>query len=101
MIQTNSRVQITGAAGTVIGRVEEIRPVAELPDLPETGLPVGGPFAPKNILVEWGVARVAMITYHASPDQQFMFAALEIGGEWFDLQHQKLEIETVWGYGLG
>jgi hypothetical protein len=92
---TNSRVRVTGTPGTVLGRVEEIRPVAELPDLPEVGWP-----APKSILVEWGVARVAMITYHASPDQQFMFTALEIGGEWFDLQRQKLEIETVWGYGL-
>jgi hypothetical protein len=90
------RVKITGAAGTVIGRVEEVRPVAEMPDLPETGLPVTGEFAPKNILVEFGVTRVAAITYHTSPEQQFMFAALEIGGEWFDLRKQKLEIETVW-----
>jgi hypothetical protein len=94
-LQSNMRVQISGDVGTVIGRVEEVRLVAELPDLPSSGLPVTGEFAPKSILVESGVTRVAMLSYHASPNAQFMFAALEIGGEWFDLQRQKLELEVV------
>jgi hypothetical protein len=97
MLKANMRVQITVEAGTVIGRIEEVQTVDEMPDLSgETGLPTVGPFAPKNIMREWGVTRVAAITYHTSSDQQLMFAALEIGGEWFDLKRQKLEIETVW-----
>lgn len=95
MLTNNARIRITGDAGTVIGRVEDVRTVAEMPDLPELGLPTAGEFAPKNILRELGAERVAMISYHSSPDAELMFAALEIGGEWFDLQHQKLELEIV------
>ena len=94
-LSNNVRVRISGEAGTVIGRVEDVRTIAEMPDLPELGLPIAGEFAPKNILRELGAERVAMISYHVSPDSQLMFAALEIGGEWFDLQHQKLELEIV------
>lgn len=97
-LASNMRVRITGDTKSLIGRIEEVQTVAELPDLPGVGLPVSGPFAPKNILLEWGVTRVAMITYHTSPEQQFMFTALEIEGEWYDLKRQKLEIETVWIY---
>jgi hypothetical protein len=92
----NSRVRVTGAPGTVIGRIEEIRKVAELPDLPDAGVPMRGPYAPRSILQEIGAERVALISYKTSPDNELIFAALEIGGEWFDLNKQKLEIETVW-----
>jgi hypothetical protein len=45
---------------------------------------------------EWGVTGVAMIRYHVKPDQEFMFAALEVdGGDWYDLQHQRLTLEVV------
>lgn len=94
-LSNNVRVRISGEAGTVIGRVEDVRTVADMPDLPELGLPTAGEFAPKNTLRELGVTRVASISYHASPNAELMFTALEIAGEWFDLQHQKLELEIV------
>jgi hypothetical protein len=93
-LQSNMQVQVT-VTHSLIGRIEEIQTVAEMRNLPEPGLP----FAGNQTLLEWGVSRVAKITYRTSPDQQFMFAALEIGGEWFDLQRQKLELEVIGLYG--
>ena len=98
-LQNNQRVRITGEAGTVIGRVEDVRTVDEMPDLPELGLPTAGEFAPRNILRECGAVHVAAISYHASPDAELMFVALEIGGEWFDLKRKKLELEVIGVFG--
>ena len=93
-LRTNTRVRITGAEGySVVGRVEEIRAVGDLPDVPDRA---GVILAPREILSEIGAAQVALISYKTSPENELIFAALEIGGEWFDLRKQKLEIETVW-----
>ena len=94
-LKTADKVKISGAAGVCYGRVEDVRPVAELPELAEFGFPTAGEFAPKSIMQEYGVSRVASISYHASPFGDLAFVALEISGEWFDLKHQKLEIEVV------
>lgn len=97
-LKRNQRVRITGDAGVAIGRVEDVRPVAEMPDPAAVGLPYlpsAGEFAPRNILIEMGVERVASISYHASPTAELLFTALEIGGEWYDLRRQKLELEVV------
>ena len=73
-----------------IGRIEDIRPVAELPEV--AAMPVE---MARSVLTEWGVTRVAMISYYTYPNCQLMFAALEIGGSWFDLSRQELGLEVV------
>ena len=99
-LQANQRVRITGEfVGTCVGRVEEVRPVAEMPELAELGFAPVGEFAPKSIMQEFGIERVASISYHATPTAQFLFTAVEIGGEWFDLKRQKLTIEVVGVFG--
>lgn len=75
---------------TVIGRIEDIRQPAELPDLDEMRAAL-----PRSILEEWGVSRVAMISYYQFPGSQVMFCALEIGGSWFDLKRRELSLEVV------
>jgi hypothetical protein len=93
MYRPNQRIRISGAAGEVFGRIEEIRTPAELPALPGMSADEA-----REILAEWGVSRMAWITYHASPEQQYMFVALEIDGKWFDLHRQELELEIVGFY---
>jgi hypothetical protein len=84
MLQTNQRVIISNAAGDdVFGRVEEVRPVAEVSA------------SVREALAAWGVSRIAAITYHSSPAAQHMVTAVEIEGAWFDLDHKPLHIEVV------
>jgi hypothetical protein len=94
-LQANQRVRISGEAGTVIGRIEAMLPVDQLPELAELGFPTAGEFAPKSIMREFGIERVATISYHASPNAEFLFTAVEIGGEWYDLKRNKLTLEVV------
>ena len=94
-LRANQRVRISGEAGTVVGRVEEIRPVDDMPELPELGFATAGEFAPKSIMQEFGIERVASISYNATPNAQYLFTAVEIAGEWFDLKRNKLTIEVV------
>ena len=82
----------------VVGRVEDVRPVEQMPEFADLGFETGGEFAPKNILRAAGVDRVAAISYHTSPHNQLMFVALEIGGDWFDQYGQALAIEIVGVY---
>jgi hypothetical protein len=101
-LQANQRVRITGElAGSVVGRIEEIRPVDQMPSPIELGLsdvPAAGEFEPRAIMREWGVERVASISYHATANAEYLFTALEIGGEWFDLKRQRLTIEVIGAY---
>jgi hypothetical protein len=93
-LQVNTKVRISAAGqGAAIGRVEDIRPPAEMPDL--AGFSTQSEFVPREIMREWGVTRVAMISYHATRDQDLIFAALEVDGEWYDLQSQRLTLEVV------
>jgi hypothetical protein len=96
-LQANQRVRITGeTAGSVVGRVEDVRTVDEMPAAaPELGLPDEGEFEPRAIMREMGVEHVAAISYHSSPNAELLFTALEIGGEWFDLKRQRLTIEVI------
>ena len=102
-IQANQRVRITGeTAGSVVGRVEGVQTVDEMPAAAELGvfdLPTGGEFEPRAILREMGVEHVAAISYHSSPNAELLFTALEIGGEWFDLRRQRLTIEVIGAFG--
>jgi hypothetical protein len=89
LLQSNLRVKISSdGIGEAIGRIEDIRPPAEMPYL-------SGIEHPRAVLEEWGVSRVAMISYYAAPSSQFVFMALEIGGEWWDLKRRKLSLEVV------
>jgi hypothetical protein len=98
-LRPNSKVRISAAGqGAAIGRVEDIRPPAEIPDL--AGFSDRGEFAPRQIMLEWGVTRVAMISYHANGEQELMFAALEVDGEWYDLERQHLTLEVVGQEGM-
>jgi hypothetical protein len=103
-LQANQRVRITGdlTAGSVVGRVEDIRSVDEMPAAAELGvfdLPAGGEFEPRAIMREMGVEHVAAISYHTAPNAELLFTALEIGGEWFDLKRQRLTIEVIGVFG--
>jgi len=86
---TRVRISADGIPGC-IGRIEDIRPIAELPDADEMRAEL-----PRSILTEWGVSRVAMISYYMFPDNQVMFAALEVEGQWYDLQRKELTLEVV------
>jgi hypothetical protein len=98
-LQTNTKVRISAAGqGVAIGRVEDIRPPEEMPDL--AGFSDRGEFAPRQTMREWGVTRVAMISYHADREQELLFAALEVDGEWYDLQRQHLTLEVVGHEGM-
>lgn len=91
-----TRVRISGPPGVCIGRIEDIRPVAEMPDLP--GFAVAGEFAPHEILREWGVTRHATISYRLDSGPEVVFGALEIAGKWFDLQRQHITLEVIGQY---
>lgn len=98
-LQANTKVRVSAAGqGPVIGRVEDIRPPAEVPDL--AGFSDRGEFAPRQIMRVWGVTRVAMICYRANPELELMFAALAVDGEWYDLERQHLTIEVVGHEGM-
>ena len=93
-LRVNTKVRISAAGqGVALGRVEDIRPPAEMPDI--AGFSDRCEFTPREIMREWGVTRVAMISYHASREHELMFAALEVDGEWYDLQRQHLTLEVV------
>lgn len=94
-LRTLTRVRISAEGlGACIGRIEDIRQPSELPDIPD----LMGADVPRTVLEEWGVTRLAMISYHNYPGQQVMFAALEIEGKWYDLRRQELTLEVVGQY---
>jgi len=93
-LEVNARVRVTGAAGEVLGRVEEIRPAAEVPDISGFDMEAG-----RKAFAALGVSRVAFISYYVASNCGLMFAALEIDGKWFDLLHQELTIEVVGMFG--
>lgn len=93
-LRTLTRVKIMAEGiPAVIGRVEDIRPPAELPDVDGMRAEL-----PRSVLEEWGVTRLAMISYYAFPNSQVMFCALEIGGKWYDLHRKELALEVVGQY---
>src|SRR5512145_1611285 len=83
-----TRVRISGAAGVCIGRIEDIRTIDELPEIPEQIMPT-------EILRDMGVTRIAAVSYFATDHDEVLFFALEIGGAWFDLQRQRIALEVI------
>lgn len=88
-----TRVRISGAAGVCIGRIEDIRTIDELPEIPDQIMPT-------EILRDMGVTRIAAVSYFATDHDEVLFFALEIGGAWFDLQRQRIELEVIGQQGL-
>lgn len=91
--RNGTRVRISAPShGARICRIEDIRYLSDMPDLGGFGRGTG--ISPREILREWNVSRVATISFHDGGDL-FVFNALEIEGEWFDLRRQALTIEVV------
>jgi hypothetical protein len=90
-LRLGTRVQISGAAGVVVGRIEDIRGINELPPVPG--------FAEMKIvnavLRDKGVTRLALVSYFMTEHQEVAFTAVEIAGEWFDLQGQAIQLEVI------
>lgn len=90
-LETNQRVRIeVEGIGVSIGRVEDVRQVEDMPDIPGVRSREA-----KAIMREWHVTNVAMLSYHATPATQFLFCAIEIGGEWYDLKRQRLQLQII------
>ena len=93
-IKVNSRVRISAPVrGMVVGEILDICASENMPDI--GGFDTVGEFAPRSILKEWNVSRVAHIGYQMADGQDVMFTAFEIEGEWYDLQTQPLTLEVV------
>ncbi len=91
-LKRGAAVEVRGAAGAVVGRVEECRGAGELGEF------AGAPPAAlvKLILREMGARAVAMISYQRMPEGRVCFAALWLGGGvWMDLGGQLLSVEEV------
>jgi hypothetical protein len=86
-----SRVLVFGTGSYGLGKVMELRPPDDLPDL--SRLPGCPPVdVIREIMRERGVTRVALISVSGYPEGSRMFAALEIGNGWQDLHGQALVI---------
>jgi hypothetical protein len=93
-----TRVRICAPGrGACIGRIEDIRTPDDLPDIPGAW-PQTGEFSPRQIVRDWGVSRVAMISYEPTAGQELVFMALEVAGEWYDLHRQHLMLEVIGQY---
>lgn len=75
--------------GTVTGRIEDVR-TPDQDRCPGPGLL--DEESATEILRDQGVARLAVISYRESDGVPLLFVAMEIEGEWQDLQRQPLNI---------
>jgi hypothetical protein len=89
MIEAGQRVTITAAVGTCTGWVEALTTPPELPDIP--GIEAA---QAREILGEWNVSHVAIISYNDGR-RDLTFCALRTGDRWYDLRRQRLEIEPI------
>jgi len=93
-LRNHQRVKISAEGiGSVVGRVEDICTPAAIPELPIVLPEMRDEVV--TVLAEWGVSRVAMISYYADAHVQYLFTALEIAGEWWDLKRQRLTLEVI------
>ena len=92
MIGKGSLVRVSSpAAGTVLGRVEDLNAPADLPDLPREFCPPGTAAKTRALLVADGCRQVAAISHFHDGDR-VIFIALENANGWWDLQGQQLTI---------
>ena len=90
MIETGSLVRVSGQAGEVLGCVEKLANIEDLPDIP--GAPAAR--AVQEILKESGCDQIASISYLYGK-QRVCFAAFRNArnpDQWRDLQGQALKI---------
>ena len=80
-----------GALGALVGRIEDLQDPAALPRLPHAG---GAEREVGAILRDWQISRVAMISFRDGAGE-WMFAAFEIQGRWFDLNRNELRLEII------
>ena len=92
MIEPGQRVRVTGVRGTVIATVESVATPAELPELPA---PAPAAAACREILEEFQVDHVAMISYQHAEAGTLIFAALHVHNVWRDMRGQLIEIEPA------
>ena len=87
-LRAGQRVRITGAAGSVDGAVLETATPPALPRIP------GAPAVElvREILAEWDVRQMALLTYYAGDGQAVMFVALCTSHGWRDLKGHRLTI---------
>lgn len=89
-MRPGDQVRVTGVRGTVIATIESTATPAELPDLPAPAPPAK---QCAEILQEWDVERVLMLSYDHATMGTVVFAALRVHGHWRDMRGQLLEIE--------
>jgi hypothetical protein len=93
MIRPGDRIQVTGVRGTVLATVQSIATPAELPGLPAPAPPDVSQV--REILEEFQVDQVAMISYEAADKTTLVFAALHVHNKWRDMRGQLLEISPA------
>jgi hypothetical protein len=87
-LRAGQKVLIHGESSWGVGLIEDIHARDQLPPLP--GLDVA---AVREILAEWGMERVAIISHQNRAGRPVMFAAMETtDGVWRDLNGQLLLI---------
>jgi hypothetical protein len=91
-LRIGTRVSITGAAAGAIGRIEQIWPIDMVEFVP--GVDASGD-AMRREWKAWGVARVALISFHVTRYCEAMFAAYEVAGAWFDLRGNPIALEVI------
>jgi hypothetical protein len=94
--ETGDYVEVSGAAGKVVGEVLEARAVEEFPDL---GAEAHSTEA-FEVFREWGIDFAALITYWDGK-QDVSFFALRHPGGWRDLGGQDLTVSKVASSGGG
>jgi hypothetical protein len=96
-LREDTPVRVSGKRGTIHATIQRIAHPDALPLLPDIPADLSKEFS--QIMQEWGVTRVALIAYPAAvyPEPggfDLMFAAIEVDGKWWDMQHQLLEITS-------
>jgi hypothetical protein len=88
---SGDRILIEQEGHGAIGKIEDIRTPAEFAEF--AGLEPFSALYPAEVLrPDSNVTRTAVISYYDLSGSQLMFLAVEIGGEWWDLQQRRLII---------
>ena len=91
MIRTNQIVILSRDDGsdTVLAKIEDVRGPDDLPSLPGF---VGMEEQAAEILKEWQIDQIALISYWHESGKSVAFHALHAPDGWYDLRRQKLTV---------